>query len=56
MDDKRGIESWVGLNDAGDVTEIEIYFYNPIPIVDFGIEKILSGKCGGCNERNKKAG
>jgi hypothetical protein len=54
MDDKKRMASYIELDNEGDIKEIEIVFYAPIPIVDFSIEKILMGKCGGCGERNKK--
>jgi hypothetical protein len=55
-DEKKRLVSYIALNDDGDIISVELYFYNPISIIDFGIEKILTGKCGGCGERNKKEG
>ena len=55
MDEKKRRASYIALNDEGDIEGIEIVFYDPIPLIDFSIEKILAGKCGGCSERNKKA-
>jgi len=56
MDEQKRRASYIALNDEGDIEVIEIMFYDPISIVDFSIEKILAGKCGGCSARNKKAG
>jgi len=53
-DDVRKVQTTVTLNDEGNIEIVEIYFYSPIPIADFSMEKLLLGKCGGCGERNKK--
>jgi hypothetical protein len=56
MDDQKKMSSSIILNEDEDIIGIELFFYHPIPVADFSIERILAGKCGGCGERNKKAG
>jgi hypothetical protein len=35
---------------------VEVYFYCPVPLMNFSIEKVISGNkgCGGCGGRNQE--
>lgn len=56
MDEKNRRAIYLTLNDDGEISVVEILFYDPIPIVNFSVEKIVSNKCGGCGARNQKMG
>jgi hypothetical protein len=55
-DDEKGREVSIYLDGNNDVAIVEVYFYCPVPLMNFSIEKVISGNkgCGGCGGRNQE--